>query len=194
MRHLLLLLPLLAPTAFGASFEKLLTQHATLLNGLGKASTIQTDREKAVFKEAAGTFLKTKGATLTILTNPDKKSAWFGNMIIFVEPEGKAYFVDRKGKYFSEHLKDRLIGGLLAVEKGPTALFTLFYGKPGDPLFSAYLDTTKLKVRDFKLDRETGNIQGEVILPSGRELKVTRKGRDNNTVRVGDRAVTALFL
>ncbi len=195
MRHLLLACVLWSATAFGNPLEKLLAKHRGLLDRLGETPTLQSDREKAILKENAGTLLKANGKTLTILTNPDKKSAWFGNTVIFVEPEGKAYFVDRKGKFFSEHLKDRLIGGVVASEKGAAVLFTLFYGKPGDPeLFTAYLDTTKVKVRDFKLDRETGNIQGNIILPSGKELKVSRKGRDNATVKLGDRAVSALFL
>jgi hypothetical protein len=173
-----------------------LSKNHGLLSKITKETSPPAERAKTALKESAASLLKANSKQLTILTHPETQGAFFGNIVIFVEPEGKAYFVDRKGKFYSEHLKDRLIGGQVMVEtKAAGPLFTLFYGKPGDPeLFTAYLDTTKVKVRDFKLDRETGNIQGNIILPSGKELRVTRKGRDNATVRLGDKLVSPLFL
>ncbi len=196
MKLFSLSLILFSTSAFAgpAQLAEALTKNHALLTRMGTPD-LQDEKAKNELKLTVGRQLKTDGSKLTVLTNPDNKSAWFGGIVIFVEPSGKAYFVDKTGKFFTEHLKDRVIGGTLSRDASGSALLTLFYGAPGSPEFyTAYLGTTKLKVIQFNLDRETGNIEGNVKLPTGRVLKITRIGRDNAAVKVNNLPLNPLFL
>ena len=163
------------------SLEQLLVLYKDTLDYLGAKdgdSNAAYEGVKAL-KENAGRLLGIESKSLVILTDPDKKTGWFGNVVIFVEPDGRAHFVDRKGKRFSEHLKDRVIGGTISDGAGHSGLFTVFYGKPGDAdFYSAYWGTMKLKVLSFNHDRESGNITGKIQMPNGKTLTVTRQGKD----------------
>jgi len=173
-----------------ASWAQALGSYELTLDKIAKADP----KSISGLKESVAKLLGTDSKKLTILSHPDKETAWFGGVAIFVEPEGVATFVDASGRWFSENLKDRLVGG--TVGTGPrSALFTMFYGKPGDPNFyTAYWGTTKCKIISFNLERSTGTISGSVQLPNGKRATISRKGRDNKTFTLNGLVVDPLFL
>lgn len=140
--------------------------------------------------------LKIDKAQMKILTNPRSGNGWFGKTAIAIDTaDGTAYFFDHKGQLFVENMKDRLFGGIYTDDNGTQALMTAFYGGAGErEFYHVYYETQKLDIITFRLDRDNnGSIEAKVRLPSGKLATISRRNRDNETIRINGSPLIALF-
>jgi hypothetical protein len=162
---------------------------------LGKLGSNETGEQVRGLKKSLAYHLGANAETLKLLVNPTTGAAWFANLIIAVEPEGKAYFIDKAGKQFSAHLKDRVFGGTFTDDKGRLHFISAFFASmnPGD-FYHVYVGTEKAKVVSFNLDREReGSISAAAQTKDGQSWSITRRGRDNKTVLINAKPLTPLF-
>lgn len=154
------------------------------------------DRKIASLKEDLSKYLPPQAKKLSLLANPDTKGAWFGSILIAVNENGRAYFIDKSGKFYTEDLKDRVIGGTFKNSRGETELFTVFFsGLISSQQYRAYVGAEPAKVLEMDLDHEhAGSMKGKLRTASGETLSVERPGRNNKAVRVNGQQINALFL